>query len=179
MDKDALRLAWFKFDKMFMNCAVVVDENIYYGNHDLLTLDNSLADYVHDSPNENHLEAIISRFKTKMLDFGYIDYLKTVKKMYVDVRGDTPSLIRIKYITGENPEGEYDLEDIVIYSKLWNDFAWETFGWEVINFKKEFARNVSLKKISIFGVVFENDQLAKDMSISSIKLKWFISQKVR
>lgn len=179
MDKDALRLAWFKFDNMFINCAVVIDENVFYGNNDIMTLDNSLSDYVTSSTNEDKLEAIVSRFKTKMLDFGYIDYLKTVKKMYVDVRGDTPSLIKVKYVTGENPEGEYDPEDIIIYSKLWKDFSWDTFGWEIINFKKEFARNVSLKKISIFGIIFENNQLAKDMSISSIKLKWFISQKVR
>lgn len=179
MDKDALRLAWFKFDNMFINCAVVIDEDVFYGNNDIMTLDNSLSDYVASSTNEDKLEAIVSRFKTKMLDFGYIDYLKTVKKMYVDVRGDTPSLIKVKYVTGENPEGEYDPEDIIIYSKLWKDFSWDTFGWEIINFKKEFARNVSLKKISIFGIIFENNQLAKDMSISSIKLKWFISQKVR
>ena len=179
MDKDALRLAWFKFDNMFINCAVVIDEDVFYGNNDIMTLDNSLSDYVASSTNEDKLEAIVSRFKTKMLDFGYIDYLKTVKKMYVDVRGDTPSLIKVKYVTGENPEGEYDPEDIIIYSKLWKDFSWDTFGWEIINFKKEFARNVSLKKISIFGIIFENNQLAKDMSISSIKLKWFVSQKVR
>lgn len=179
MDKDALRLAWFKFDNMFINCAVVIDEDVFYGNNDIMTFDNSLSDYVASSTNEDKLEAIVSRFKTKMLDFGYIDYLKTVKKMYVDVRGDTPSLIKVKYVTGENPEGEYDPEDIIIYSKLWKDFSWDTFGWEIINFKKEFARNVSLKKISIFGIIFENNQLAKDMSISSIKLKWFISQKVR
>ena len=179
MDKDALRLAWFKFDNMFINCAIVIDDALYYGNSNFMTLDNSLSDYVATSKNEDKLEAIVSKFKTKMLDFGYIDYLKTVKKMYVDVRGDTPSLIKVKYVTGENPEGEYDPEDIVIYSKLWKEFSWDTFGWEIINFKKEFARNVSLKKISIFGIIFENNQLAKDMSISSIKLKWFISQKVR
>lgn len=179
MDKDALRLAWFKFNNMKIYCSVSVDDIVIYGNDELLTLDNSLSDYIPGSSSEDGIEPIVCYFKTKMLDFGYIDYLKTVKKMYVDVRGDTPSLIRVKYLTGENPEGEYDPEDIVIHSKLWHSFSWDTFGWEIINFKKEFARNVSLKKINIFGVLFENNQLDKDMSISSIKLKWFISQRVR
>ena len=180
MDKDALRLSWFKFANFVINCAVIVNGQLYFGNKTLLTVDSkALYDYIPNSNYPNSIEPIRSYYKTKLFDFGYIDYLKTVKRMYVDVRGDTPSLIKIKYITSDVPNGEYDVEDIIIYSRLWDEFTYNTFGYERINFKKEFARNVSMKKINIFAVMFENDQISKDMSISSIKLKWFVSQRIK
>ena len=174
IDSDALRLAWFKFDNIYVNDAVVFNKNLYYVNDKVITFNRELFDNLNGQPS-----AINSYYKTKLFDFGDIDYLKTVRNMYVSVRGDTPSKIKIKYITEDIPNGIDAESDISIYNSIWSEFNWKTFGWQVVNFKKVFNKVVNLRKLELFGVYFSNEQMYADMCISNVKIKYHLAQKVR
>jgi len=173
-DKMARKLSWYKMEyptSKSIGSASCIGNDMYYSyGGKIIKQDDSLSD---DG------ETIHARYKTMMNDFDYIDYLKNIKKMFVSVRGDTPSQIKITYYTDEEPDGVQDEDDIIVPSKIWNGFSWKTFGYSKINWEKSFARNVSIKKVFVFGVLFTNDENYKDMSISSIKFYYLASKKVR
>ena len=154
-------LAWFKWDNM--NCSNFIHDELtlYYSrDNKICKLDETYNDFGN---------AINSYYQTPFFQFTGSEWLKTIKKMYVLVRGDTPSKIKIKYITEENPQGEDEVDDINIYQKLWNNFKWNTFGWTFVEFGNTFARNCSIKKVQMFSVLFENNEVDRDMSIANLK----------
>lgn len=160
-DRDAMVLAWFKWDNM--NCSNFIHDELtlYYSrDNKICKLDETYNDFGN---------AINSYYQTPFFQFTGSEWLKTIKKMYVLVRGDTPSKIKIKYITEENPQGEDEVDDINIYQKLWNNFKWNTFGWTFVDFGNTFARNCSIKKVQMFSVLFENNEVDRDMSIANLK----------
>lgn len=162
-DTASMNLAWYKWDNFKVNSEVMIDRVLYYANGaNLCTLGNGLNDFG---------KAIIAYYQTPMMDFGSYHMLKTVKKVFIEVRGDTPSHIRITYITDEDPIGENDPEDIFVAGKLYKS-TWRDIGWQVVNFAKTFARKCSIKKITLFGLFLENSEVNRDMSISGIKCEF-------
>ena len=99
--------------------------------------------------------------------------------MYITVRGDTPSRTKMKYITEENPNGEEELEDIQIFTKLWNEFSWHTFGWQLVTYAKTFSRKCSIKKVQLFGILFSNSEVDKNMSFSNLELMYLLAKVVK
>ena len=99
--------------------------------------------------------------------------------MYVQCRADTASVINITYFTEETPNGEREPEPIIIYGKLWGSFLWNTFGWSVVNFANVFRRKCSLKKVQMASVLFENDELDRDMSISHLSFEYAIIKSIK
>ena len=170
-DKDALKLSWFIFDSFKVDCAIIdQDDLIYAKDSRLCTLNNSFEDFG---------LKIEAHYQTPMMNFGLIDYLKTIKRMYVSVRADTATRIITTYKTEDNMDGEVDDEQIIIPGHLWNQFAYTTFGWTQINFSKTFAKRISIKKVQMLGVLFFNDTPFSDLSISALKFSWLPVKKVR
>jgi hypothetical protein len=95
------------------------------------------------------------------------------------VRGDTATKIHITYITDDDPSGEVDPEDIEIPAILWDAFSWTSFGWGIMQYAKTFARKCSIKKVMLFGVLLENHELNRDMSLSGIKFKYTVVKEVK
>ncbi|NLD17560.1 MAG: DUF2460 domain-containing protein [Tissierellia bacterium] len=160
-DQDALVLAWYYWDNIDCNSFIHDELTLYYASgNKICKFNNSYDDFG---------EAITSYYQTPFFQFTGSEWLKTIKKMYVMVRGDTPSQIKIKYITEENPQGEKEVDDINVYTKLWDEFKWNTFGWTYIEFGNTFARNCSIKKVQMLSILFENNQPERDMSIVNMK----------
>lgn len=170
-DQTAKGLAWFYWDNVFVDDYINLSQQILYANdNNLNILTNTLDDFG---------ESIEAWYQTPMFDFDAPDQLKTIKRMYVQVRGDTPSLTKVKYITEENPTGEDELEDIQIYSRLWYEFAWNTWGWQFVKYAYTFSRKCSIKKVQLFGILFKNDQVDKDMSFSNLELLYQLAKAVK
>ena len=163
-DTDALQLAWFLWDNMVCDNFIHDELNLYYSRgKNIVTLTNTQDDF--GLP-------IKAYYQTPFLQFSGSEWLKTIKKMFVMVRGDTPSKIKIRYITEENPQGEEEQDDINVFVKLWKEFKYTTFGWTYITVGNTFARNISIKKVQMLSVVFENNELERDMSISELKFMY-------
>ena len=99
--------------------------------------------------------------------------------MYVQCRADTASVINITYFTEETPNGEREPEPIIINGKLWDKFLWTTFGWPVVNFANVFRRKCSLKKIQMASVLFDNNELDRDMSISHLSFEYAVIKSIK
>jgi len=143
---------------------------MFITNSKLITFDYTLNDFD---------EAIYACYQTPMFDFQAFESLKTIKSAFFEVRGDTPSITKITYITDEDPMGERDPEDIEIPAVLWEDFRWSTFGWEIMQYARTFARKCSIKKVMLFGILLENDQPNRDMTVSGIKMKYTVVKEVK
>jgi len=179
-DELAKATAWYLWNNMFYgnkptlathSAALSFDNHLYYTeDKTIYTFNNNLSD---DG------KAISAYYQTPMLDFNRYDYLKTIKKVYFEVRGDKPGNIKITYITDESPEGEEDPENIMVPTKLWEGFSYHKWGWLVINFAKTFARKCSIKKVTLFGILLENDELDKDLSVSAIKAEYTTVKEVK
>lgn len=170
-DTAAFNLAWYKWSNMPITAEAIMDRVLYYARgNDLCTLTNDLSDFG---------RAINAYYRTPMMDFGKYEYLKTIKKVYFEVRGDTPCRINIKYITNENMTGEEDPEPIIVYSKLWSGFTWDTFGWTFISFANTFARKCSVKKVLLFAIELSNNEVNKDMSLSGIRCEYTYVKEIK
>ena len=171
LDQDAKRLCWFLFDNFNVESFCKAERELYYSSDKKMVRLN-------DSYNDFGLP-IKAVYQTPFLQFDAVEYLKTVRELYVQVRADTISVINITYFTEETPRGEVEQEPIIIYGRLWDNFRWDTFGYTIINFANVFKRKCSLKKIQMVSVLFENEELDRDMSISYLGFKYAVVKNVK
>ena len=171
VDQAAKNLSWFKWDNFNLSCYVVLDRVLYYGKgHDLCNLSNGYSDFG---------QVIRSYYQTPMMDFSAYQQLKTVRKCFFEIRGDTPTHIGITYITDEDADGEKDPEDIFVNTKMWKEFSFKTFGWSFVTFAKTFSRKCNIKKICLFGIRLDNNELDRDMSLSGIRMEYTIVKEIK
>jgi hypothetical protein len=155
-----------------VSCGIVIGSRIYFiAGTGVVTFNHELNDFGQT--------AITSYYQTPLFDFQAFEALKTIKQAFFEVRGDTATRIHITYITDEDPDGEEDPEDIEIPALLWGAFTWDSFKWGVMKYAKTFARKCSIKKVMLFGVLLENDEFGRDMSLSGIKLKYTVVKEVK
>ena len=151
---------------------IVIGNDAYFvSGNSLITFNNELNDF--------GTTAIHSCYQTPLFDFQAFECLKTIKQAFFEVRGDTASKIHITYITDEDPSGEEDPEDIDVPPILWDAFSWSAFAWGIMKYAKTFARKCSIKKVMLFGVLLENNEFGRDMSLSGIKLKYTVVKEVK
>ncbi len=170
-DVAAKAISWFKWDNINLSAWIILNRVAYYAK------DNNLC--VFTLGYNDFGTAIHSYYQTPMLHFSEYQYLKTVKKAFFFIRGDTPTHISIKYITDEDSYGEEDPEDIIVNTHLWNDFSWHTWGWSIVKFAKTFARKCSIKKVNLFGILLDNNEVDRDMSLSGIRLEYSIVKEIK
>ena len=173
IEADAKRLSWFLFDNFYVDQFQSKDnELLYINDRNLIKLNDAFNDFG---------QAINSVYMTPLFEYSVssgrssrsaIEFLKTIKNVYVQCRGEHPTEIHMNYISEENPEGEVEQEPIKIPSKLWGSFTWETFNYTPLNFMNVFRRKCSIKKVQIMGIKFTNNVLNADMSISHLTLQY-------
>lgn len=176
-------LDWFLFDHFYVKEFLKVGKQLLYSsshssfNKNLIKLNAQFADL--DFNNDGEPDAIHSYYMTPFIQFGAVEYLKNVKNIYVQCRGDTASVIDMWYYTEENIRPEEEPESIRIGGKLWAHFQWYNFQWLVVNWANVFRRKCNLKKIQMASFYFDNNELNRDMSITHIGLQYQIVKYVR
>ena len=173
-------LGWFLFDNFFVNCFIKNGNNLFYvpssssrnDQNKVVIVDNSFNDFG---------SAVESKYVTPFFDFGNAEYLKTVKNIYVQCRGDTNTLINISYYTDElaSPEADPDPIEVEGNGIMWGNFSWSNFRWSMNSWAKVFRRKCNLKKIQLAAFRFENDEVGKDMSIAHVGIQYQIIKNVR
>ena len=143
----------------------------------MIKLNNSFADL--DFNKDGEPDAIKAFYMTPFLQFDAIEYLKTVKNIYIQCRGDTASVINLHYYTEESLNAEQEPESIRIGGRIWQKFEWDTFQWLSVNWAYTFRRKCSLKKIQMCAFYFDNDEVNRDMSISNVGLQYQIVKNVK
>lgn len=192
---DASGLSWFIFDHFYIRDFCKYDKRLlflsnfkktveYEGDDvsldytcDILQLNETFVDVDYTGSGEG--TAIEAYYMTPFLQFDAVEYLKNVKELYVQCRGDTASVIDIYYYTDGDNEPEQDNESIRIGGKLWKKFEWNTFQWLVVAWANVFRRKCNLKKIQMASFLFYNNEAGRDMSISHIGLSYQVIKTVR
>ena len=187
---DPKTLDWFLFDKFYVKQFVKVEKELKYitDNEDfenkIIKLDDkSFTDL--DFNQDGDGDGINSYYMTPFMQFSAIEYLKTVKNIYVQCRGDTASIIDMYYYTNESTEKEKEPESIRIGGKIWSHFSWDNFEWLIIGWANTFRRKCSLKKIQMCAFYFENidkpdaSVAGRDMSITHIGVDYQIVKAVK
>ena len=192
---DASGLSWFIFDHFYIKEFCKYDKRLlflsdfektveYEGNdvsldytNDILQLNESFVDLDYIGSGQGN--AIEAYYMTPFLQFDAVEYLKNVKELFVQCRGDTASVIDIYYYTDGDNEPEQDNESIRIGGRLWKKFEWDTFQWLIVAWAYVFRRKCNLKKIQMASFLFYNNEVARDMSISHIGVSYQIIKTVR
>lgn len=171
LETDASRLSWFIFDNFLIESYLNFGNDLYYSSDgDLNRLTNTFYDFD---------EEIKAHYQTPLLQFGQVEYLKTVKNVYVQTRGDTASIINMKYITEEAPKGEEEPEPIIVAGRIWKDFSWDKFGWARTNYGATFRRKCNLKKIQMCAIMFENSDKGRDLSLSHLSFQYTVLKYIK
>lgn len=152
------------------------DYKFVYGRNtynNLIKLNNTFTDLDGD--------AIRSFYMTPFLQFGAVEYLKNIKNLYIQCRGDTNTIINISYYTDDSADPEREPEPINVSggNGLWSSFQWESFGWYMNIWGNTFRRKCNLKKVQMASIFFENYEPEKDMSITHIGMQYQVVKNVR
>lgn len=179
----------FEFSKYVSSKYVDVNSYINYGDtvtvkyggnkNSIVKLSASFSDLDFDGDGEN--DAIHSYYMTPFFQFGAVEWLKNVRNLYVQCRGDTNTIINVSYYTDQSSGPEEEPEPIETGGGgvLWENFAWNTFHWFINIWGNVFRRRCNLRKIEMCAVFFENNDANRDMSITHIGLQYQILRNVR
>lgn len=182
-ETDPRVLDWFLFDHFYVKEFIKVGKQLVYVSSNpsfankLIKLNATFADLDFDNDGKN--DPIKAYYMTPFLQFGAVEYLKNVKNIYVQCRGDTSSVIDMYYYTEENISPEEEPEAIRIGGKLWAHFQWSNFQWLIINWANTFRRKCNLKKVQMTSFFFTNNEVDRDMSITHIGLQYQLVKYVR
>lgn len=190
------QLDWFIFDHFNVGQFLKYEKDLIYSctktgfTHKIMVLNNSFYDnFYTDEEREEHKtdpdkekynpQAIGAYYMTPFLQFNAVEYLKNVKNIYIQSRGDTASLIDIYYYTDESGEPDHDAEPIKIGGKIWQHFLWESFTWTMNNWAIVYRRKCSLKKIQMASFFFKNEEAGRDLSLAHIALQYQIVKNIK
>jgi hypothetical protein len=171
-ESDARAAAWFKFDNVFSSGFCETPDAVFHARG------RSVVRFV-DAKTDFETEGISKIYRTPLRDFGIINYLKNILKIWVTVRADTNTKIKMIYISEQAPNGEVETEDIRAYSFTWDKSTWDRFSWSVYHFAVTFRRKIKRKKVQRFAVEFQNDDAGSDMSIAEIKFDYTVSKQIK
>ena len=159
--EDARNLAWFLYDNINASSFVETDTEFLYAR------DNRIVKFIEVLSDFGN--AINAYYQTPALDFDRIDYLKTISKMFVSIRGDVASRIYITYMYDDNDKEEE--HPLMLAGQLWSALSMDTFSIEGnTRFAQTFMRKCKIKKVRNFSVRFYNNEDNQDMNISEVML---------
>jgi hypothetical protein len=172
IEADARATAWFLFDNIAAAGFCEFPGIVFFARGDRFA---RFVDYKADF----RTEGIRKIYRTPLRDFGVINYLKNILKMWVTVRADTNTKIELVYISEQYPNGEVETEDVNAYSFTWDRSTWDRFSWSVYHFAVTFRRKVKRKKVQRFAVEFRNSEIGNDLSIAEIKFDYAIAKQIK
>jgi len=186
----AKELAYFLFDHFYVKQFLRINSDLIYCSskdgfkNKLIRLNLGFSDVNYDGLTDEEgilLDkiAIDAYYMTPFFQFNAVEYLKTIKNIYIQCRGDTSTVIDVYYATDETNDFEQDPESIRIGGKIWEHFSWETFEWFIVNHANTFRRKCSLKKIQMASFFFKNNMVERDLSITHISLQYQIVKYVK
>lgn len=181
-------LTWFYFDNIYAGQFLNYEKKLIYcipfppnggvvADGKIVEFNDSFFDL--DFNNDGSPDIIHSFYQTPFLQFGAVEYLKNVKNLYVQCRGDVSSTVDIYYYTDESNIPEKDPESIETGARLWKTFSWGDFVWVTVNFAKTFRRKCNLKKIQMVAFYFENNEYGRDMSLTHLGMQYQLVKYVR
>ena len=125
-------------------------------------------------------EPINSIWATKLLDFGFPDWLKTINYIWYTCRANSSSSITINFL---NDNGEKLATQIIPSSSTksfnWGNFSWNNFTWATQIFSPTIKLKAKIKKVKYFQMEFSNNIFNENLSIINLVIDYLLVRKVK
>ena len=183
------KLDWFLFDRFYVKQFLRVDKKLLYASmyktndidytNKMIELNPGLEDL--DFNGDGETEAINAYYMTPLMQFGAVEYLKNLKNIFIQCRGDSYAKVDLGYMTNDSTEIEVDPEPVEVRSGsvLWQNFDWDNFTWFTNVWNNIFRRKCNLKKIQMASVLFTNNEKDSDLSITHVSFQYQIVKTIR
>lgn len=178
-------LDWFLFDHFYVNQFLKYNKELLYASSypkysftkKLIVLNDSLNDL--DFNNDGVDDPIDSFYMTPFLQFGAVAYLKTIKNIYIQSRGDTATKMNLYYYTEESTEPEEESEVINVGGRIWNKFLWSGFSWTMLAWGITYRVRCMLKKVQMASFFFTDNSFGRDLSLTHISLEYQVVKTIK
>jgi hypothetical protein len=167
-------LTWFYYDNIKANCFFSRDNELCYGHRELGHLVKFIA------ASNDFGQPINAIWKSKIMDFGYTDYEKTINAFWLTTRANSSSSISVNIYNDKHETESIPISSADTKSFSWGNFSWNNFSWKVLKFDpvvKEKIRNS--KRVIYFQFEISNNEYNKNLSIIALVLKYTIGKQVK
>jgi len=177
-DKSAELLSWWYFDNINAYSFITDGQSLFY-------IDRTTAITATFHTTYDNLQfydfglGINATYRVPMKDFGGGMYYFDVKKVFVDVRGDTRTNFDITYYTSDDINGITEPDPITVGSFSFENFNFDNFTFDVMGAKTTFPLVPNEKNIDLFGFEINNSDPARDMNISNVVISYLIKKEKR
>lgn len=170
--KEAQKNKWFLWDNISAKCFAISDSMglIYGTTKGIVGFISSKMDF--GSP-------IYGKWKSKVMDFQYPEFLKIVTNGYITLNTETKNTTIKCSFFNENKTKESTITLSGSSSFNFADFNFEDFSFAIKNFDKSFKRKIRAKKICYFQMSLSNNVKNEDLAIKNISLEYRLLRKVR
>lgn len=145
----------------------------------LIKLNKSFVDV--DFNGDSVADPIHAYYMTPFMQFGAVEWLKNVRNIYVQCRGDVNSIINLYYYTDYSEDGEPESYPIEVGGKgvLWDKFTWGNMVWKINSWAKTMRRRCNLRHVQMCAVYCENDEPNSDMSITHVGFQYSMVKNIK
>lgn len=172
--KEPKTLTWYYYTNINAGCFIVRDNILMYGDRD-----NGLIAKFVNVPNDFG-QPILGLWRSKLMDFGYTDYMKIISDIWLTTRANSSSSIAINYY---NDQGQLLQTASIPASQLksfsWNNFSWDRFTWQVQIFSPTLRFRPKIKNVRYFQLELKNNEFNENLSIISLVINYALTKRVR
>lgn len=145
----------------------------------LIKLTSEFRDLDFDGDGNN--DSIHSYYMTPFMQFGAVEMLKNIKNVYIQCRGDTNTLINMYYYTDDSSQPELEPEPIYVGGGniIWDNYTWDNFYWSMNIWGNTFRRKCNIKKVQMASVLFDNNEVDRDMSLTHVGFQYQLVKYIR
>lgn len=164
-------LKWFYYTNINANCFLVHGRDLYHGDRATGTV-TMFTDNWND-----YGQPIVAKWKSKLFDFDFFAWVKTVREIRIKTRSGNNSTIKLNFYDDSNVL--IDTQVIKTTSFSWANYSWAVFTWAVYRFPKVFAKKVSQRNIVHWQVETVNDELNRNLSIMGLEIVFSLNRRVK
>lgn len=172
--KEPKTLTWYCYTNINAGTWMIRDNVLMYGDRD-----NGLIAKFVNVPNDFG-QPILGLWRSKLMDFGFTDYYKLIKDIWLTTRANSSSSIAVNCY---NDQGQLVQSVTVPANNLksfsWTNFSWAAFTWKVQIFSPTLRLRLNNKNIRYWQLELKNEVFNENLSIISLVINYALTKKVR
>jgi len=169
--QDESMYKWFFYDNINANCFLIHERELYHGDR----ATGRLTKF--HKPWNDYGEAINGVWRSKLFDFDYPDWQKTVSEVWIKTRSGNNTNIYIVFYDDNNVI--QDKQEIRSKSFSLDSFSLAEFTLAIYRFPIEFKKKPKQKKIKHWQIEMSNNEVDKNLSIMGLVVRYTLDAKVK
>ena len=168
---------WYKWDNIYANCFIEIDNTLYFGDsrNGLLFKFKTIND---SKPYNDNGNAINAYFRSKLFSFGDETRFKLVDKIFYSIKPNTKTSARLR-IRNNLKSSWKDVKTIRMDLFNYNFLDYSTLTYVASIFPQSTKAKVRAKKIGYFQFEIGNNVLDESLGILSTDIKFMYQREVK